>query len=267
MEDRYVTVLRYHPAGRYFLISVKIREQVGALADLTKILAVRGFNILEGHFFSPKDNPSGFVTVIAETSGPKTDIQFVQQLLESSPYLESVSIAESKKGLIIDSLNFPVRLGSGGRMVMLQTGALQKILRSIRAKLGEGADEFVYGLGLDYGTQTWRELFSGLPGEQDVVQYELELLTALGMGRAKVTGYKAQPPSVKLSIEGSFECEGEKSDSPACHFLSGMLAGGLGVAMHGELGARETKCAAKGARACEFEVGARDGSHRNWLGL
>ena len=51
MSEKYVMVLRHEPGRRYFLISVKAEERVGALADLSRLLAVRGFDVLEGHVF------------------------------------------------------------------------------------------------------------------------------------------------------------------------------------------------------------------------
>lgn len=257
MNDRYVTVLRYDPSKRYFLISAKLKEQVGALADLTRILAVRGFNILEGYFFVPKGQPTGTMTLIAEASRQKVDKDFVQQLLEGSSFIDSVEVVESKKGLIINSVNFPVRWEAEGRVLLLQTDALKQMFTAMRDKLGKEADGFLYKLGSDYARKIWKDLFSGLPVDQESIQYQLELYSALGFGKPEITRYKQQVPSAKISVSGSFECEDGHSSVPMSHFLRGALGGSFEVFLGRGLTTTESQCVAMGAKNCEFEISAK----------
>lgn len=257
MSDKHVMVLRYNPKKKYFLISLKLKEQVGALADVSRVLAIRGFDILEGHIFVNPEELHGYMTFFAEASNPKVDSRFIKQLLEGSSFLESATVIESRRGLIIDSVNFPLRSSLGDRAILLRSEPFRQMLSWVMERYGKEGEEMVYQSGYAYGSVSWTELFGGLEMDKQALEEYLQVLSAIGIGRPRIERFEAEVPSIHIVVESSFECEGVTSSTPRAIFLSGFLAGALGALFGKELFCAETKCVANGAKVCEFEIGPK----------
>jgi len=253
MNEKHVMVLRHVPKKKFFIISAKLTEQVGVLADLSKLLAVRGMTILEGHIHVP--NPSyGYVTLLAEATDPATDADLLRQVLKGSIFLQSLTVIESKGGMIIDSVNFPLVGAMDRRAVLMSAESMRDLFDLVAAKWGKEAEDLIYGLGVGYGNGFWAELSGALGKDKDSMQEYLEFFSAIGMARATVERFKSNVPSLEVSVERLFECEGVTSKAPKSVFFRGVLAGSSSSLFGREMTARETDCIATGDKKCKFDV-------------
>ena len=63
----------YHPKRRFYLVSMRLENQPGALGNLANILGIRGMNILEGYFGGVSASEGGVVSFFLESTNPKMD--------------------------------------------------------------------------------------------------------------------------------------------------------------------------------------------------
>ena len=256
MNEKHVMVSRYDSGKRYFLISARLRQEVGALSDFTKILAVRGIDVLEGHIYVSRE-PEGYVTFFAEAKDKRIDSRFINQLLKGSSYLEGLTVVESRRGLIVDSVNFPLMTGAGRRSVLLSADSVREVFHEAVRKYGDPAREMIYWIGFSYGKDTWQTSFGGIGFDKQDLQEYLEVYSAIGMGRPFLEKLKGEVPVARVAVEHCFECEGRRGDRPESIFMSGVLAGSFTVAFGRDMVARESQCVAMGSKRCIFEVVSR----------
>jgi predicted hydrocarbon binding protein len=256
MDAKRVMVMRRDPKKKYFLISAMLKEQVGALADITKILAIRGVDILEGHIHVASE-PHGYVTLFAEATDKKADADFLKQMLQGSSFLESVTVLESRKGLIVDTVNFPLATDFGERSILFSAESVRDIFRTAKEGHGGNAAEMIFNLGFTQGSGIASKLFVGLDREKDSLQDFLSFYGAVGMGKITLDRYNAETDTLRVSVDGCFECEGLQSASPVSVFFQGVLAGSFASLFGREMVAKETKCVAMGAKKCEFDIGPK----------
>jgi len=256
MNEKQVMVMRHDPKKKYFLISTMLKEQVGALADITRILAVRGVDILEGQIYTTMEG-HGYVTLFAEARDARIDVNFLKQILRGSTFLEATVVLESHKGMIIDSVNFPLVTDFGERSILLSAEAVRETFRTTREGYGKEAADLIYRLGFSYGSGVWSKLFTGLEKDKGSVEGFLAFYSAVGLGKATLERYRVEASILRVSVEGCFECEGLEASSPASAFFLGVLAGSFGALFGREMVAREIKCVAMGDKRCEFELTPR----------
>jgi len=74
-EDRNkdVMVYRYDPKRKYFLVSLHLENQPGALGSLANLLGIRGIDILEGYFGGISSGTKGNVSFFLESANQRRD--------------------------------------------------------------------------------------------------------------------------------------------------------------------------------------------------
>ena len=257
MNDKHVMVMRYDPKAKFVLVSAKVKEQVGALADLTKILAIRGIDILEGHIYV-SDAPEGYVTLFAASADSRMDANFVKQILQGSTYLESLTVIGGSRGAIIDSVNFPLIGGLNQRSILVTAATARDLMSRAKEKWGKEADEIIYEMGAEWGEAGWSGMISALGGDRESLQEYLQLFSAVGIGRAFVERFKPTGPSAVVSVQRLFECEGVRSDKPGSSFFRGIIAGCTSSLFGKKMTAMETSCLAMGDKECRFKATASE---------
>jgi predicted hydrocarbon binding protein/predicted amino acid-binding ACT domain protein len=253
LGEKHFMVMRYGPKKKYFLISAKLKEQVGALADFTKILAIRGVDVLDGRIHV-SEVPEGYFTLFVEASNPRVDAGFLKQMLNNSSFIESLTVTESRSGMIVDSVDFPLVSGDGRRSIVLTADSARDLFSRAIDVWGKNAEDMVYQLGVDYGADAWSGRIGGLVSDGESLQEYLRLYAAIGMGMVFVERFKQDVPSIEVSVERLFECEGVESPSPRSVFFRGVLAGIASLLFGREMVAREVACVATGAKRCRFEI-------------
>ena len=257
LGEKHFMVMRHGLKKKYFLISAKLKEQVGALADLTKILAIRGIDVLEGriHVSGARE---GYVTLFLEAANPRVDVDFLKQMLSNSSFVESLTVTESRNGMIVDSVDFPLVTGDSRRSIVVTADSAQDFFSRAIDRWGKNAEDMVYQLGVDYGADAWSGTTVGSVSDGESLQEYLQLYAAIGMGMVFVEKFRQGVPSIEVSVERLFECEGIESSSPRSVFFRGVLAGTASLLFGREMVAREVACAAAGAKRCRFEISPKE---------
>ena len=244
-------VMRRHPEKKYFLISVELANEVGALSEVLRVLAIRELNILEGYSCVKRKEREAVWSCVVETKNPRMDTNFLRELLEGSDYVEKVEIEESHGGLIIDSLNFPVIWGGGERCVVLSSGFINQSFEEAMVRFGEIASGFIYEIGTNYGSSVWASAFGAAHEDIEASLREAtKLLSASGVARAEVIDFNRDVPSVTFSLLDSFECAKAESKVPHSHFVRGILCGAVSAAFKQNLKSVESECIALGDKRC-----------------
>jgi predicted hydrocarbon binding protein len=262
----------YKPRARLFHVVVQLTDVPGALAEITSSLAKSKLNILGG-FISGID-------IVADAKNQRADdnekplkvrsaglfleaqdrdvtAQRIKSLIHSSPYTQEVSVQESADGLIVDSLNFPLRLSQGQRAIVLRSDVISSSMQEIRRIFDTGGDVMLYKQGFAAGTNDAEELIR-IFGEVDIpnrLEQLIDLYSSLGWGKAKIVEVDLEKHDATITLEDNFECAGQKRRSkPYSQFVRGHLAGLATRLLSTEMKCIETRCAATGDPYCEFSL-------------
>ncbi len=255
MNPKYVMVVRRDPGKRYFLLSILLTDEPGALTHVSRALAIRGLNILESYSCSTEKENQAVWSLIAETYDKRMDADFLIQLLKESNFVEKVEVKESKNGLIIDSLNFPILIGSGSRAIVIHADYMARALAAISERFGEEGSRMIFEMGMSCGMDRIGFLFKDSQEEpRAVIDQSLELLSATGWGRGSIVHYNPSGPALSIAVQSNFECTGVSSQKPTSNFLRGVFQGAVGAILGEGFECRETQCVAKGDKQCLFEI-------------
>lgn len=137
---------------------------------------------------------------------------------------------------------------------LLTSGATLRIWAKVTEQiLGSGMRVIMFKVGQQAGEQFAKSLIKeGLKNEE--LKYALEIfLTRGGWGkvRAKVN---VQKQRAVVRIRNLVTTRQTRAKRPICHFITGYIAGVIGVMLKKNVQCTETKCRAKGDGFCEFQV-------------
>jgi len=243
----------YIPKRTYFLLNLELRNRLGDIAAVSKILADSNIEILTGSFTRGVAGKPGAWQVFVQ---PLTNMSAddVKRLLLSCPDVVGCQIKESREGLLVDSVTFPIKISSGQRAMIIRNDVWNSMLQRTREKFGSGGDVIIYEQGYTAGRISGRELLSALGRgflanqlDQIIAMYQ-----ALGWGKAKVITFVQSPLTLVIRMWESAECMGQKSDKPTGHFIRGHIVGIVEEMFGIECKCAETNCLAKGSQYCEF---------------
>jgi uncharacterized protein len=256
-RNKDVMVFRYDPKKRYFLVSLSLKNEPGALGNVANLLGVRGLNILEG-FFGGISSGEGNLSFFLETTNQRMDAAWLKDFLENSVDVSEVEVRSGVEGFLADSANFPVTWNNGDRAVLMRVEGLRVMLDSIMAAEPETGEKVIYTQGFNYGRAAWDNLFQiHRPQTKEGVAEMLNIYFATGWGRPELVEFNPGQMKAKVRMGAAFECDGRSTGRPEGHFLSGHLAGFLSAYFGTELGAVERHCVSKGDSHCEFEISPR----------
>lgn len=92
-----------------------------------------------------------------------------------------------------------------------------------------------------------------------IIEFAEELLRVLGWGRITINQFDVQEHAVRVIVRHPTLPSvhrnqlGERSETPICHYLRGILERGMGAVMENDLDLVETSCAAVDDDTCVFE--------------
>jgi predicted hydrocarbon binding protein len=261
MNPKSLMVVRRSPEKRYFLVSLKLSEEPGSLSQVSKTLAVRDLNVLEGYTCPVSKSGNAVWSFIVESKNPRMDTKFLKELLGNTGFVDEMEIKESDHGLIIDSVNFPVKVGEDTRAIIFVADYVSKAFKAVSDRFGADGAEVIYQMGFVVGQERQGLLFpEPVEDPRKLLEASLELAAATGMGRASLKEYNTLMPMFKISLEDSFECLGRSSDRPVSNFMRGLFGGTLAAVFEGDFHCREVHCIARGDKNCFFEVTRSTGS-------
>jgi len=249
-----ITAFMYLPKRNYYLLNLEIRNRLGDLAAVSKVLADSRIEILNGSFIRGVAGKPGTWQVFVEPLNPNTKAEEIKHLLLSVPDVKSCLVKQSKDGLLVDTLTFPVILSSGQRAMIMRNDIWNGMLRKTREKFSSGADVIIYDQGLSAGKITGRELLTAL-GKEKVIEHVDEIIgmyQALGWGKARVMEFDQNPFVLVVRMSESAECTGQKSERPTSHFIRGHMLGVAEEIFGVEAKCTETSCVSQGNKYCEY---------------
>ncbi len=250
----------YKPRARLFHIVLQLRDVPGALADITVSLAKYKVNILGGFISGiedpkEKDKVDRSVGLFVEAQNREMTAQQIKGLIQDSAYASEITVRESNDGLIVDSLNFPLKLSQGQRAIVMRSEVIASSMNEIRQIFNTGGDVMLYKQGFSAGQNDAEELIR-IFGEGSVlnrIEDLVNLYSSLGWGKARIAEVEFEKLSARIRIDENFECMGqEKKSKPYSQFVRGHLAGLSTHLFATEMKCTEVKCASMGDPYCEF---------------
>ena len=148
-------------------------RDVPGLADITLSLARNKVNILGGFISgignpNEKDKVDRSVGLFVEAQNREMTAQQIRGLIHDSAYASEITVRESNDGLIVDSLNFPLKLSQGQRAIVMRSDVIASSMNEIRQIFNTGGDVMLYKQGFSAG-QNDAEEFIRIFGEGSVI--------------------------------------------------------------------------------------------------
>ena len=256
-KEKDVLVFEREMGEKLFLVALLIKHSVGALADLSTRLQEGKFNVVSGFINPTKDGAYGRSSWYMVATQGRPTVEEVKALLEASPYCKDVEVKEAHNGVLVDSLNFPLRWSTGDRAIMIRTHFFDVMERAIRALLSSGADVLLYQMGYNHGYPSWTDLLRGyrVKNEQDLAEI-IEIYNAVGWGKVEVLSFDLAAEKAAVRVSEGFECADRSQESrTGCNFTRGHLAGLFANVFDDEdVKVTETSCMLKNDPDCEFSV-------------
>jgi len=244
----------YLPKKNYFLLNLEIRNRLGDLASVSQILSEAKIEILNGSFNRGFGGKPGTWQIFVEPQNSNTTSEEMKRLLLSCPDVISCQIKESRDGLLVDTLTFPVKLSSGQRAMIMRNDIWNGMLQKTRDTFSSGADVIIYDQGMMAGKMTGRELLYALGKDKaaEHIDQIVSMYQGLGWGKAKLMSFIRSPLSLVIRMFESAECMGQKSSRPTGHFIRGHILGVAEEISGTEGKCTETNCLSLGNPYCEF---------------
>ncbi|MEM2542661.1 MAG: V4R domain-containing protein [Candidatus Korarchaeum sp.] len=244
------------PGKELVTIRIEIRsDRIGILADISKLIAERGFNVINGVL--QVECGRGFILLVVERAGdiPLDDLRGALSGVEG---VGEVLCEESTTlGLAISTHLFPLTR-DGVRIISLSELGLRALIENLSRMIGEGASNAVlfrigYEMGKGFAEGHLRIAKDiGIKDPLEVIaRVTTPLYTASGYGIASVSELRGK---ILLRIRDNIEALQRTSSGPSCFLTKGMWKGVLEVILKRVVSIEEVKCQAAGSDYCEFEV-------------
>jgi predicted hydrocarbon binding protein len=253
-RPKIITAFMYIPKKSYFLLNLELRNRLGDLAAVSKILADSNIEVLTGSFTRGAAGRPGVWQVFVQPLNSNMSSDDLKRLLLSCPDVVGCQIKESREGLLVDALTFPIKISSGQRALIIRNDVWNSMLQRTREKFGSGGDVIIYEQGNMAGRMSGRELLAALGRDFLVKQIDqvVAMYQALGWGKAKILSFVQSPLSLVVRMWDSAECMGQKSEKATGHFIRGHIIGNMEEIFGVECKCAETSCLAKANPYCEF---------------
>jgi predicted hydrocarbon binding protein len=253
-HPKIITAFMYIPKKSYFLLNLDLRNRLGDVAAVSNILAEAKIEILTGSFTRGSGGKPGIWQIFVQPLDSKITAEEVKRLLLSCPDVIGCQIKESREGLLVDSVTFPIKISSGQRAMIMRNDVWNSMLQRTREKFGSGGDVIIYEQGNMAGRMTGKELLGAL-GKNFLTQQldqVIAMYQALGWGKARILSFNQSPLTLVIRMWDSAECMGQKSEKPTGHFIRGHIVGVVEEMFGIECKCAETNCLARGNPCCEF---------------
>ncbi len=253
----------FAPGRDLFAYLIEVPEnRVGILAEISLILAEHNADILYIHAYVDPEENRGFIFSILDVTNAKSDPYKLRDLLKEVKGVSQVfAIEPLKKGFVVDTIGFPVYVGSS-RVLLMRDTIIKALEENLSKRIGKTAAEaLIYHIGYEMGqgaAESHLKIAEAL-GIDDPLEIigtiSAPLFKAFGYGnvvfKEKERDLRCLMAKVYRGIESS-----DKSSSP---LIRGMWAGEISRILGKEVVAREIEC--KEGECIEFQLKLRE--HRS----
>jgi len=245
----------YSEDGDLFQFAVKLKNIPGSIAEVARILASRGVNILHGfHTVTPRENEAiwGF---FIDLKGSNEKIENIAKEIESLDSVLEVKLSRPIiDGLIIDELHFPIMVFNE-RSIVMKIKTIAGSFNRLYGKFGSGASFILYEMGKAAGQERAKNLSE---------KYDLDKLTILkiilaeraakGWGIPEIEKFDEKKAEATINVQELFECVlfRSRNKEAKSQFFRGYLAGVLSQLFGKNVLVVEDECVAKGDPKCKF---------------
>jgi predicted hydrocarbon binding protein/acetolactate synthase regulatory subunit len=254
MAEKHVIVHQFNPLKVFYEVMVTLKNRPGALSRVLDTLARLGVNVLSGYSSVKENSETGVWCSFVEAGS--VDPVSLKSTLEGLPDVVNVSLTQSKDGLIVDTMSFPLTWNTGERAILIGQDRFARMLDRLRDIFGVAGHVMIYQEGFVTGEVLGGHLISKM-GKEFVVRHMPEILqtySAAGVGQVGEVEFNLQDWSVKVVLKESMECTGHSSKSHYSEFIRGNLAGLLTAITGEKVSCEERRCVASGDDFCEFRV-------------
>jgi len=245
----------HEPNARLAQVVAKIKDVVGAVADVNSLLAGQNVNIRMNTAYLVPGESYGIYNAFVELRDPKLSLNQLVDRLRQSAFVLHVQAIEGSEGLVVDTLSFPLHW-QGRRVVVMAQQSIARTFESVRLAFGSGGDAILYNQGTDYGKGLAGFLMDML-GRNFLLrhfEYALNLFAATGWGIPRLDTPASEFPDITVRISSCLECSGIGSGRMSCNFMRGFLSGISSTITGQTVQCEETQCAAKANSNCVFNL-------------
>lgn len=259
LKPKVVTAFLYLPKKSFYLLNLEIRRRPSDVVAVSTALADSRIEIICGTFSLGLMGNPGTWQIFVEPQDVGTTPEMIRRLLLSLPGVVSCQIKQSKDGLLVDELTFPIVTSSGERAMILRNDIFNGMLQATRNRFGSGGDLIIYDQGVSAGRISGKELLAAMGKEKigEHIDQVVGMYQSLGWGIAKLVKFNLSPLELNIRMFDSAECSGQKSAKPVSHFMRGHLAGVVDGIFGTEPRCTETNCLAVGDKYCEYKLEAK----------
>ncbi|MCS7103584.1 MAG: ACT domain-containing protein [Candidatus Korarchaeum sp.] len=250
-------VITVAPGKDLVIIQTEIRvDRVGIIADISKEIAERKFNIISGVL--RVEQGRGALLLVVERAGDKS----LEDLREALSKIEGLGKVMCKNsdvpGLVIFTELFPLTR-DGSRCIAVSEAGVKALVENLSRIIGEGAFNAVifrigYEMGKGFAEAHLRiARMVGIEDPLEVIRYvSVPLYTASGYGLASITELQGR---ISLRIRDNLEAlQKVKREEPSCFLTKGMWKGVMESILKRAVSIEEVSCQAAGSDQCELEV-------------
>lgn len=254
-KPKIVTAFMYLPNTNFYLLSLEIKNRVGNMVSISKALADSRIGILNGSFSTGYGGLAHWLMFV-KPEDSEMNGEAIRRVLLSLPDVVTCQIKQSKSGLLVDELSFPVVTTSGERTMIFRNEIFNGMLRATREKFGSGADVITFDQGASAGEVSGKELITVVGKEKigELITHIVSMYQSLGWGLAQVIKLNRSPFKMVIRMYENAECSGQRSTKPVSHFLRGHMVGVVDGVFELETQCVETSCMATGDKYCEFSL-------------
>ena len=239
---------------------VTMRNQIGVLEEVSRILTRNTVNVLSGFHETPMGS-HGSWSFFADMTDSVVPTDKLANELSRSPNVLGVTFRTNQIGIIVDTFHFPPSLQ--GPILVLSVASFREMIRHIREIMGDHAgDVLLHQLGIANGkgiAQTIESIFGTRPNKEELEEF-LHLIRTAGWGVETLKEIDYEASAAKVQVADCTECSFyPKSSKPQSQFVRGSYEATFGHLFEKPVDTEEVLCIAKGDAVCEFTVKPRPG--------
>ncbi|RLG40019.1 MAG: hypothetical protein DRO05_07450 [Thermoproteota archaeon] len=238
---------------------IKVENVPGVAASISQVAFNRGVNIVSFvPSISSREAEVASIFLAVDFYGKaESPSDFLNDLKQAPGVIDAQMITPKAKGnVIVDEHFFPL-IFSDSRAILFGLASLSILLRELRKVFNPKAvDSLLYHSGYTIGTRLYTVHAAKVKEMGDKEALELLQAFFLGAGWGRPEVIRVSENSITLRFYDLWECEVMKGfvQEPASHYVRGIIAGYMTLALRKIIEVTEHKCIAIHSPFCEFII-------------
>jgi len=243
--------LLFSRGERVFHIAAEIEDVPGSLNSVLEL--VSGQIDLQNTISFSHGGGLASWRAFARAVDAGTTVEGLTSLIQKSPFVKSIEVAEGKDGLVVSKTSAGPSLGPGEPLIVMSIAGMNSVFNHVAKLFGTGGEAILYGEGHSLGQANARYLKEYLGS--GLVKHGLTDLAGLygsfGWGIVDVI-YDGNSHTATARVRDCFECISAEVVETRCNFFLGHFKGIVSTLVGLDLAGSETRCKKRGNEFCEF---------------